>query len=463
VTLDNPLIPLVRHALRTRYEDLPPEVVAKAKIFLLDTIGVGVAGSAGALVDNLIAVAKGWGTGDEATVWVTGERLPAPAAAIANAYQIHCLEYDCVHERAVLHPMATILAALSAYCERRSAQGRPVTGRELIPALAVGVDAATMLGMAATGPIRFFRPAICGAFGCAAAIAQMEGFDEETAVNAFGILYGQVSGTLQPHLEGVPLLGLQIGFNARASITACDLAKAGFIGPKDILTGRYGFFPLYEDGQAGDLESTWAGLGRDWQIANLAHKPYPSGRLTHGTVHGLRELESRFGIDLGDIEHLTAYVPPLVHRLVGRPDMPDPAPNYAKLCIPFVAGSWVAKRRCDVPDFLGDELRNPAVHDFAARVTVLEDGNPDQNAMSPQRFIARMKNGQTHEVTLPWIYGHPEVPLTEAENEAKFRRCWAYARGPLDPAGADKVAAFVDRIEEQADVAALVPLLVRPG
>ena len=52
-------------------------------------------------------------SGDEATVWVTGERVSAQAAAMVNAYQIHCLEYDCVHEGAVVHPMATVLSTIS--------------------------------------------------------------------------------------------------------------------------------------------------------------------------------------------------------------------------------------------------------------------------------------------------------------------------------------------------------------
>ena len=33
------------HIARARFEDLPAEAVAKAKTFLLDTIGVGLAGT----------------------------------------------------------------------------------------------------------------------------------------------------------------------------------------------------------------------------------------------------------------------------------------------------------------------------------------------------------------------------------------------------------------------------------
>jgi len=159
---------IASHVRNTRYEDLRPHDLGKAKTFLLDTFGVGIAGSSGASVESLVSTVQGWGQGDEATVWVTGERLPAQAAAIVNAYQIHCLEYDCVHESAVVHPMATVLSALMAYAERRSVRGKPVSGRDFLLAVALGVDVAAFLGVACTGPVRFFRPATAGGFGAAA-------------------------------------------------------------------------------------------------------------------------------------------------------------------------------------------------------------------------------------------------------------------------------------------------------
>ena len=106
------------HVAGVRYEDLPPQAVARVKTFLLDTIGVGIAGSSGAKVADLATLAATWGGAPEASVWLTGQRMSAGSAAMVNAYQIHCLEYDCVHEGAVLHPMATILSAVMAWAER---------------------------------------------------------------------------------------------------------------------------------------------------------------------------------------------------------------------------------------------------------------------------------------------------------------------------------------------------------
>ncbi|MFB0993117.1 MAG: MmgE/PrpD family protein [Rhodospirillales bacterium] len=241
----NPLDVVADHVINTSFEDLPPRVVEKVKTFLLDTIGVGTAGTSGAQVAELITLAKSWGNAPEASVWLTGERMSAQSAAIVNAYQIHCLEFDCVHEGAVLHPMATILSAVFAWTERESLRGRIISGRDLITALAIGVDVSTMLGVVTDAPLTFFRPATAGGFGAAAAIGKLAGLNAVSLKNALGAQYAQTSGTLQPHVEGSPMLGLQVGFNARAAIGAVDLAVAGFRGPHDILTGPFGYLTLF--------------------------------------------------------------------------------------------------------------------------------------------------------------------------------------------------------------------------
>jgi 2-methylcitrate dehydratase PrpD len=442
------------HVTRTRYADLSPSAVRAAKTFLLDTLGVALAGSSGANVQTVRDLALGWGPGDEASEWLGGQRMSAGSAAIVNAYLIHCLEFDCVHEGAVVHPMATLLSALFAWSEREAKRGRPVDGTRFLAAMAVGVDVAGLLGVATDAPLRFFRPATAGGFGATAGIAHLAGFDIATTRSAFGHMYGQTSGTLQPHLEGSPLLGLQIGFNARGAIAATDLAAAGMQGPRDVFTGRYGYYTLIEDGQL-HADRIEAALGREWQIAQLAHKPYPSGRLTHGVVHGLRDLMAQHGFVADDVAEVVCRVPPLVRRLVGRPDVPDPASNYAKLCLPFVAGVFLAKGGCDVPDFRGAALRDPRVHAFAARVRHEPDGNTDENALDPQHIAVRLNSGAVHEIHLPHVYGHPEAALTPEENEEKFFRCCRHAEPPVAEPQARRIRDMVAALESLPDVAAL--------
>lgn len=448
---------LARHVVETRYEDLPEATVRAAKTFILDSIGVGVAGTNGAWVKELLATVARWGSGDDSRALVFGTALPAPTAAIVNAYFIHCLEFDCVNEGAIIHPMATILGAVTAEADRR----KNISGKDLITAVSIGVDASCVLGISSNSAMRFFRPSTAGAFGATAAIAKLRGFDVETLINAFGAIYGQISGTLQPHTEGSPVLGMQIGFCARGAICACDLAEAGLVGPHDVLTGQYGYFELYEGGEGTyDEKPVFAKLGKEWQIARTSHKPFPSGRLTHGVVDGIQQLTAKHGFGPDDVDRMVAKVPPLAYRLTGRPDIPNPEPNYAKLCIPFVAATALLEGTVDVHHFKRDWLDNARVHDVAARVECVQDDNPDVNRVAPQRLEVYLKDGRELDIDMPEIFGHPENPLSAEQNVQKFLRNWGVGAYPLDPAKGERMVELVDRLEGVADVSELVALTV---
>ena len=167
-----------------------------------------------------------------------------PSASLQNAFQIHCQEFDCVSEAAVLHPMATLLPAALAYAEREGG----VSGADLLTAVAVGVDVSAWLGIASTQALRFFRPATAGGFGAAAAVARLARLDTDGVVRSFGIQYAQTSGTMQPHVEATPVLPMQVGFNSRAGLQSVDLAATGLAAPRGSIDGKFGYLPLMEGG-----------------------------------------------------------------------------------------------------------------------------------------------------------------------------------------------------------------------
>ena len=161
-------------AIDTRLADLPMEARQRAAVYVLDSLGVGIAGSSVEGAQDLLRVASGWGA-PSASVWGRRERLAAPAAAFINAWQMHNQEFDCLHEGAVVHVMASVLPAALAAAETRGG----VSGAELIVAVAVGVDIAAGLGLASRAGFRFFRPATAGGFGAVAAAGRLLGLDRK--------------------------------------------------------------------------------------------------------------------------------------------------------------------------------------------------------------------------------------------------------------------------------------------
>ena len=437
------------HVAATRFHHLPPPAVERAKIFLLDTLGVAMAGSTAQGAAEVLAAARGWGEGSGATVLGTTARLPAPQAVLVNAFQIHCQEYDCLHEGAVLHALATLLPVLLAEAERR-----PVSGQALLTALAVGVDVSCGLGLAAKQGLRFFRPATSGGFGAVAGLANLRGFSAETTLAAFGLHYGQVSGTMQPHIEGSPVLPLQVGVNARAAWCACDLAEAGLAGLSEVFEGRFGYLPMFEG--EWDVAPVLAGLGQRWLVAELSHKPFPSGRATHGGVEGVMALRAAHGFTAEDVAEVVVHGPPLINRLVNRPLPASPSANWARLCMPYVLAKLLQHGEVDLAQFRGEALTDPATHALAARIRMQDDGNPDPNALAPQRVEVRLKDGRVLEHALREMLAGPNRPLTEAQHLTKFCRCLTFAATP-QPSG-EALIDVVAGIEATADVAAALHL-----
>lgn len=437
--------------LNTRFEDLPPEAVAAGKTFFLDTVGVACAGALAPNLQEMLQATTHWGGGTpNATVWNSPTRTNAPVAALLNGYQCHALEYDCVYEPGVILPAAPIFSTLVARAEAMAAEGRPPHGRDLLRAFIVAVEVSCTLGLACRAGMIFFRPGTTGVFSALAAAACLTPLPREQLRHAFGIGYSQMGGSMQAHEEGSMMLATQMGFASRNALVAFDMAKAGITGPVQVLEGRFGFFRNYEHGH--DLPAALAQLGMPWKVTQLSHKPFPSGRVTHGAIHTLRQLRKELGLShdsAGDaVRAIRFRLPPLGVRLVGRPMVHSPAPNYARLCIPFVAATELLYGEVDPASFTSIRLEDPAIEALARKIEVLEESHPNPNAFYPQHVRLELADGRVLDRAIPHAWGHPESPLTAAEGKAKFMRCVRLSRGDAARADAERILAWLDRLEE---------------
>ena len=266
-----------------------------------------------------------------------------------------------------------------------------------------------------------------------------------------------MAGTLQAHLEGSALLPLQMGFAARAAIQSVDLAAAGICGPSAWLTGTYGYLELYEGGEV-DLEplAALAGGDRAFRVRELSHKPFPSGRLTHGAIDALGRLQAEHGFAAGEVAQVRVVVPPLVERLVGRPPRNDMDAAYARLCLAYCAACRLLRGGVEVPEFAPAVLRDPALLDLARKVVIEVDQSFGPTAIVPQTIEVRLAGGRAYGSTIDRVLGSPDAQLDEAARLDKVRRCFDHAR-PARPSGAaDRLILTVARLERTADVAELV-------
>jgi aconitate decarboxylase len=407
---------IVAHLARVAVCNLPEAVLEATKTFIADTLAVGIAGVRAPWWRQVLDMAKG-GPG-EATVWGSGERLPLAAAAMVNAFQVHAQEFDPVHEGAVVHPLAAVLAGALGWAERESG----VSGERLIRAVVAGADIAATLGLCSRAPMRFFRPANCSGFGAVGALAMLADLDEAQTRDALGIYYGQCSGTMQAHIEASPQLAMQMGFAARNAVAAIELARRGMPGPRAPISGPFGYFALF-DGTADP--APFDDLGRVWRIGELSHKPFPSGRATHGGIDGLRQLIAAHGIDAEQVLAGRFVVPPLTHRLVGRRPQPEMTVAYARLCLAYCGAVCLRRGTVGLADFTQGAISDPDTLALASRLSVIADQNPDPNALQPQRVELDLADGRTIACEITEILGSPARPLSSEAARAKFAACGA--------------------------------------
>ena len=114
---------------------MPEAARSAAKMFIADTLGVGIAGAAAPWRREVLDTAAASGGGArKRRCGAAGERLPLGQAAMVNAYQMHALEFDCVHEGAVVHPMAAMLPYLARLGRARGG----ISGDKLLRARSPG-------------------------------------------------------------------------------------------------------------------------------------------------------------------------------------------------------------------------------------------------------------------------------------------------------------------------------------
>lgn len=197
-------------------------------------------------------------------------------------------------------------------------------------------------------------------------------------------------------------------------------------------------------------------------MEQIAHKPFPCGRLTHGAAEAALILKERHGFKAEDVDEIEVVVPPLPYRLVGRPlEEGIPSPQYAKLCIPFVAAVALLRGTVFITDFWEDRLQDPAVRAVAGRIKAVQDMTiTDQNVMVPQRMRIRLKDGAEHELILDQVLGHPDKPLSREQHLDKFHACWDVGARYLPESNRDRLADLVDGLEDTPSVAEIIRLLV---
>jgi 2-methylcitrate dehydratase PrpD len=476
MTATDPIGTLVDHARGVRYRDLPLDVVTTVKKAIIDTAGAGLAGSSancGRIVADMTRAQGGTPAG---TLWVHGDRVPATEAAFANAVMARCRELDDVHEgspRAGLghggHVNVMIVPAALAVLEHLPG---PVSGRDLITAIAVGGDVLVRLRLAAgaAGRVGWEGPTV-SPFGVAATVGRLHGLDRDAMLSAMGAAYAHCAGNVQSTSDGTWDVWLNAGIGARAGVLAVELARRGHRGAHAPLLGGAGLYPLYFRGEY-HADALLSGLGRDFESGAISVKPYAACKATHHPIYTSLALARAHDIDPASIERIVVYTSDYMMTLAGLNERGEPKVtprtiNEAQFSIPFTIALALMKGAV-LPDTLTEAaLADPAILALSRKVSlVVTDAKNDlgrREGYPPVDVEIHCADGTVRSGCEPYVKGHPRNPMSFDEVGEKFRRCAALSARPVPRVTLDEFCDRVANLDALDDVRAIPRCLVGRG
>jgi 2-methylcitrate dehydratase PrpD len=448
---DDPARLLAEHVCRTSYTDLPASVVRSARRDILDTFGCMLGGSGSPGIDELFTVANHWGGRQESRVLLRGTRLPAPQAALLNASMGHALDFDdTLDTGGSIHPGVSVLAAVFAAADRLEG----ASGRDVLLAVALGLDVSCRIALASTLDRGWHRTAAMGVFGATAAAGKLIGLTPEQMLHAFGIAYSHASGNRQCILDGALTKRLQAGQAASAGVFSAVLAQTGFTGARNIFNGRFGFLELYQP-HGYDASLLSRDLGAVFCGEALSYKPYPCGRPLHAAIDAALTVRELLGITAAaEIASVTIEADPAGYadQFGGGPAKRRPTQVVeAQFAQPFLVATALVHGKVGIAEVAG--LGDAFVLALSDRIA----GVPRQDR--PKRSLSisvRRTDGRSATVEATDPVGSPEKPLSDVQFEAKFRDCAQHAVRPLPDASIEAALAAISRLEALVDARELV-------
>ncbi len=462
----------------TKYEDLPRDIVEVTKKEVLDLWGVTLAGLASPGIKQLTDLIVEWGGKEESTVLHYRRKVPAPMAAQANATMGHALDFDDVHDLAVMHPAVAVVPACAAVSESRGG----VSGKEFITAVALGVDMISRLALATwpgydpevpeTRRMAFqservkngwHLTTLMGYLASAGAAGRLLGLDEELMVNAFGIAYHQCGGNHQGRDDGTHAKRLGPGFAVRAGTASAWMAKKGITGARNCLEGHMGLYRMFFQG-GYDRATLTADLGNRFEGANVSIKPYPCCRGTHPSIDATLQLVTAHRTRLEDVKAIRVYVDAGGHQMLCSPlevKTKPRTPVDAQFSIPWGVATALARGRVGMEHYTEEAIRNVDIIEAAAKISVILDHGLDTSDKIPTAKVeVETKTGQVWMTQVDYPLGSPEKPMTFDDCARKFRDCASRPSPGLPEAQIEGVIEMVGRLERIDDVGEVMKLLI---
>lgn len=356
---------LVTFCFEARFEDLPRDVVDKAKRCVLDALGCGIGGSQTEFAPMAYGVARELGGKPECTLIGAPFKTNSVEAAGANAALINILDFDDTGPEG--HPGSTAIASALAAAEKAGG----ASGRDFLTAVVMGYEASCRVGLAMLPSwerLSQLQGMPWQSLGGAVAAGRLMGLPLEQLLHAYGLAGATTCLPSAASREPRPTTWVKdnVAWQASVAVHAVLLARRGYVSNTRILdrfwlkAGSDQWFP----------ELLTQGLGEKYIIRDTGFKLFPCCYILHSALRAVAELSERENMPTDQIKSVVVrwpfYLPQrfLVHRPLRFVD--------AQFSIPF-ATAMVLLRRPPAKWMNPANLQDPEILEVMDKVTAEMD------------------------------------------------------------------------------------------
>ncbi|MDA0655265.1 MAG: MmgE/PrpD family protein [Proteobacteria bacterium] len=429
--------------------DAPEEIIDLAKLHVLDSVGIGLASSIRDYGHK--AASAGLDLGGEGDFPIIGlpHRLPARDAAMVNGVLIHGLDFDDTHTTGVIHISAsTVPTALMM------AMANAKSGYEALEAYLLGVEVGTRIAKASAGGMHangFHTTGIIGAYGCAMVAGKLCDLTPAQYTDAQGLVISFGGPTRAYHANGAWAKRMHTGIAAVNGINAATWARHGFTGPDTVYEYDQGLFAVYGHGNDVDLGVLTAGLGEEWELRNVAYKPFPACHWLHAFIESGLRLREDHNLRPEEIESVIV----LAHKGQSAVCAPEeskrrPQSTYqAQFSIHFATAAALCRGKFTLAEIEPETYSDPVILELCDKIhyeTTTDTLYPDYFSGT---VIVRTKDGRELKHAQQHNLGTAAHPITTEQVEDKFM---SNATCAVSTARAEEIRALILSLDEQPDL-----------
>jgi 2-methylcitrate dehydratase PrpD len=418
---------------RMTFDDLPADVVDTTRWRILDVIGLAYAGAETTLGRSTIAAAIEISPSGPCRIIGPGDRVGVTTAAFANAVLPQALEFDDTHNESIVHMSSPAVAASLALAETR-----PVSGRDLILAIAIANEISCRVGSVAAGQLhrRGFHPTgLFAPFGITFGAGKLIGLDASQLAYAAGTCGSFAAGLLECWVDGTDTKFLHSGWASHSGITAAMLAKSGVTGPPSVFEGRFGLFashlqdprPVQSDGPYAAIPKNLARLadrlGDYWESRNSSFKPFPTAHVLHPYVSAILRVRQHHGVRPEDVARIDCPVAEFNVSIVCEPVDEKCAPAsraHCRVCLQYTLAEALYTGALGKGAY-GDATRlNADVLALARKVHYYVDAEYPGPGRFKGAVRVTLRDGRVIDEIEEYNRGSVDNPMSSAELRAKF-------------------------------------------